>query len=269
MSKSSEDYKEIGNEFFKRGEFNQSIKEYTAAIELDKENPVYYSNRSMAYLKVKDFQNSLNDSMYALDNLNLNDDAKLKSKLEFRRNQALNKLKNGITIVDPNIPIIDLSIMEVDEIPRDFFTAPKPKDNNKAELLPPKEIPVNMVTNKNISNIELPELPTIPFLSTLQTKSPLQVYYIYVLGIPIKIYSDIFKLSGIDDKFLKFYLEASIWDLNKDTPEYSNDIYETIECFTMLPRFSLTSMFISNSLVNQLGLLLKSKLNKDLKSIWC
>lgn len=265
MLKQAENYKELGNQFFKDGKYEESIREYTLAIELEPKNPVYYSNRSMAYLKLDDFQNSLNDAIFALQKLQLENDDTLKSKLEYRRDQAWNKLQNGITKIDSNSSTIGLSIREVDEIPKQFFTkVPSPELEPQANLSSIS----NDINHKPFNKIELPEMPTIPFLSTLHSKSPSSIYFNYVLQLDIQFYKDLFKFSGVDEKFLKFYLEACIWDLNKDSPDHSNTMFQSIETFTKLPRFSLTSMFIPSSLVKELDSLFKSKLDKDLNEVW-
>lgn len=48
----AETHKAAGNELFKAGSFEEAVKEYSSAIELNPDSPVYYSNRAMAYLQV-------------------------------------------------------------------------------------------------------------------------------------------------------------------------------------------------------------------------
>lgn len=48
----AETHKATGNDLFKAGNFEDAVKAYTHAIELNPDNPVYYSNRAMAYLQV-------------------------------------------------------------------------------------------------------------------------------------------------------------------------------------------------------------------------
>lgn len=45
-------YKAQANEAFKAGDFDGAITGYSGAIQADPANPVYFSNRAMAYLKV-------------------------------------------------------------------------------------------------------------------------------------------------------------------------------------------------------------------------
>lgn len=51
MSK-AEQCKARANEAFKAGHFEGAIAGYSGCIEADPTNPVYFSNRAMAYLKV-------------------------------------------------------------------------------------------------------------------------------------------------------------------------------------------------------------------------
>ncbi|CDO96442.1 unnamed protein product [Kluyveromyces dobzhanskii CBS 2104] len=58
--------KDKGNEFFKAKDFDQAIKYYTLAISL-KEDPVFYSNRSAAYVSVNNFEKVVEDTTAALN----------------------------------------------------------------------------------------------------------------------------------------------------------------------------------------------------------
>lgn len=48
----AEKFKAKANEAFKHGDFDGAIAGYSGAIQADPYNPVYFSNRAMAYLKV-------------------------------------------------------------------------------------------------------------------------------------------------------------------------------------------------------------------------
>lgn len=79
--------KDKGNEFFKGKKFEDAIKYYTAAISL-KEDPVFYSNRSAAYVSTNNFEKVVEDTTAAL---------KLKpdySKCWLRRASAYENLGN-------------------------------------------------------------------------------------------------------------------------------------------------------------------------------
>ena len=64
MSK-AEQCKARANEAFKAQDFEGAIAGYSGAIQADPTNPVYFSNRAMAYLKVWP-PPSCHNSMYAL-----------------------------------------------------------------------------------------------------------------------------------------------------------------------------------------------------------
>ncbi len=63
----AEEYKENGNFHYKKGEFKEAISMYTKAIELNKHNPVYHSNRAKANFQIMNFQNSLKDAQNAIN----------------------------------------------------------------------------------------------------------------------------------------------------------------------------------------------------------
>jgi len=55
-----------GNDYMREGKFNQAIASYTAAINLDPNNAIYYSNRAAAYAKLNDNKMSIADCEKAL-----------------------------------------------------------------------------------------------------------------------------------------------------------------------------------------------------------
>ncbi|TPX57936.1 hypothetical protein SpCBS45565_g06587 [Spizellomyces sp. 'palustris'] len=58
----AEDFKTRGNKAFSSGQFDEAIKLFSQAIEMDPSNHVLYSNRSAAYASLKDYQNALQDA---------------------------------------------------------------------------------------------------------------------------------------------------------------------------------------------------------------
>ncbi|KAF6772989.1 hypothetical protein AHF37_08204 [Paragonimus kellicotti] len=58
-------FKEEANRFFKDGDYNKAIEKYTEALDL-KESAVYFSNRSLAYLRTECFGYALNDASKAI-----------------------------------------------------------------------------------------------------------------------------------------------------------------------------------------------------------
>jgi len=65
-TKQAEKYKALGNEAFKKGEHGKAIEFYTFATECDPKNPVFYSNRAVAYAKMGKWEKSLRDSDKAI-----------------------------------------------------------------------------------------------------------------------------------------------------------------------------------------------------------
>jgi tetratricopeptide (TPR) repeat protein len=57
----------VGDESFRSKDFKLAIQHYSAAIEIDPENIVLYSNRSAAYLANSDKSNALYDAQKCID----------------------------------------------------------------------------------------------------------------------------------------------------------------------------------------------------------
>eukprot|EP00884_Botryococcus_braunii_P016910 jgi/Botrbrau1/3902/Bobra.0183s0123.1 len=60
------DWKEKGNASFKAGQFEEAIDCYNRALAIDAENAILYSNRSAAYLQLKDYEKALRDAAVCL-----------------------------------------------------------------------------------------------------------------------------------------------------------------------------------------------------------
>ena len=63
----AEQLKQEGNAAFKAGDYSGAVEAYGAAMELDPRNPVLYSNRAMASLKVSSASSSLLVNMLRSD----------------------------------------------------------------------------------------------------------------------------------------------------------------------------------------------------------
>jgi tetratricopeptide (TPR) repeat protein len=50
-----------GLKFYKRGDYNLAIAEFSADIEADPRNEVAYKNRALCFLKMGDFEKSISD----------------------------------------------------------------------------------------------------------------------------------------------------------------------------------------------------------------
>lgn len=57
------EYKSQGNAHFVKGEWNEAIEKYTAAISANPLDETYYSNRSACYIKMKKNEEALNDAI--------------------------------------------------------------------------------------------------------------------------------------------------------------------------------------------------------------
>ncbi|XP_073255098.1 tetratricopeptide repeat protein 12-like isoform X1 [Porites lutea] len=62
----AEKLKAKGNEAFKEGKFTEAISNYTMAINKFSSNPVLYTNRAQAYIKLEDFDSAIEDCNLAL-----------------------------------------------------------------------------------------------------------------------------------------------------------------------------------------------------------
>jgi tetratricopeptide (TPR) repeat protein len=58
--------KGLGNEAFSKGSFQDAIIHYTAAIALDPNNKLLFSNRSVAYWRMKQFEDALADAEHCI-----------------------------------------------------------------------------------------------------------------------------------------------------------------------------------------------------------
>ena len=62
-----EQEKNHGNKCFLEKKYDQAIQHYSTAIQLDPKNPIYFSNRAMAYLKLGAYQQAEHDCSHALE----------------------------------------------------------------------------------------------------------------------------------------------------------------------------------------------------------
>ncbi|EJW03264.1 hypothetical protein EDEG_02379 [Edhazardia aedis USNM 41457] len=67
VNKKAEEHKDKGNEYFKKKDYQEAIFSYSCAIEEDKSNPVYYSNRAAAYACMNMADNGIDDCLKAID----------------------------------------------------------------------------------------------------------------------------------------------------------------------------------------------------------
>ena len=63
----AEEWKNRGNAALKEEKYNEAVECYTKAIECDPTNHILYSNRSAAYIKLKDGEAALKDAEKAIE----------------------------------------------------------------------------------------------------------------------------------------------------------------------------------------------------------
>ncbi|KAG7861549.1 hypothetical protein KL919_002283 [Ogataea angusta] len=281
---SVEELKNQGNEAFKAGNYQESVRIYNNAILLDPENAVLYSNKAMAYIKLKDWHGTLATCNQALSSTKPDD--KTKIKLLWRRSIALQELdmlseaKDSLQKalqLDPSnqtlkqdFESLEIKIKELDaeliEIPIQI-----------ADTLPPKYLPKKKAFKLEDSDIppvpepeRFPRSPTALFLSELSKKpsSEKEQYYAYVLQMDSSVYAGLFEKSGLDSSFLEFYVEAAMNYLASPDTRFLDNIITHLKAFVKTPRFSIASMFISTPQVDKLFDMLKAKTSQDLRSIW-
>ena len=94
--------KEKGNNFFKKGEYEEAIESYTKAMKLDATSAIYPANRALCYLKLSKYKEAEEDSTIAIKL-----DPKY-SKAYFRRASARKSLKKYPHAIDDLNKLIEL-----------------------------------------------------------------------------------------------------------------------------------------------------------------
>lgn len=135
MSNLFETYKDEGNAFFKAEAYEKAVQAYNKCIERDTENPIGYSNKAMALIKLGSYQDAINACNEGILKLNPKETKHiaLKKKLSYRLEMAKNLLKeqqdktvnhNEATKRTKNSPatgsIIDLPIEAVNTLPLEY-----------------------------------------------------------------------------------------------------------------------------------------------------
>eukprot|EP00735_Rhodelphis_limneticus_P001880 TRINITY_DN12590_c0_g1::TRINITY_DN12590_c0_g1_i1::g.2612::m.2612 TRINITY_DN12590_c0_g1::TRINITY_DN12590_c0_g1_i1::g.2612 ORF type:complete len:275 (-),score=63.08,sp/P31948/STIP1_HUMAN/29.05/4e-22,sp/P31948/STIP1_HUMAN/34.62/3e-15,sp/P31948/STIP1_HUMAN/36.63/1e-13,TPR_11/PF13414.1/1.3e-17,TPR_11/PF13414.1/58,TPR_11/PF13414.1/1.3e-10,TPR_11/PF13414.1/0.0027,TPR_1/PF00515.23/9e-05,TPR_1/PF00515.23/1.2,TPR_1/PF00515.23/3.8,TPR_1/PF00515.23/9.6,TPR_1/PF00515.23/1.5,TPR_1/PF00515.23/0.0024,TPR_2/PF07 len=65
-NKQAEEKKTLGNQAFTKKEFDTAIKHYSEAIALDSSNAIYFSNRSICYFNIGEFERAYEDGARAI-----------------------------------------------------------------------------------------------------------------------------------------------------------------------------------------------------------
>ena len=313
--------RESGKNAFKNKSYDEAVKIYSEALKLDKDSPIWYSNRAMAYTKLEKWSQSLTDCNRGLS---LHPEGKIMVKLLWRKGVSLINLSQfeeakqslmQAKLMDPDNSaimkslrtlqarendLIKIEIQEVDHLPGDLLKFEKntssssgkiPSDDSLEEELC-KIDGVTVPSVKRIKPIEsrpssserkkkndpftdtamYPPQPSVYFLSTLKTKftdENKHTYYLYILHLDSSIYGSIYKIAGVDSGFLQLYVDAALWYFKTSNDGlYNKKIADTIRTFTSLPRFMLSSMYLSSDKSRQLLDEIQSKAGSDLHSLW-
>lgn len=67
LKSAAEEEKKLGNDFFKQGKFTDAVTHYGVAINIDPTNPLFYTNRALAYQKLELFANAIDDAQEAVE----------------------------------------------------------------------------------------------------------------------------------------------------------------------------------------------------------
>ncbi|CAO1302633.1 unnamed protein product [Diamesa tonsa] len=96
------EYKEKGNVFVKAQDYENAITMYSEAIQMNHQDPVFYSNRSQCYLKIEKYNECIEDTTQAIKL-----DSRL-SKAYWRRMMAYEKLGEDILALKDCRVVMDL-----------------------------------------------------------------------------------------------------------------------------------------------------------------
>jgi hypothetical protein len=86
-SSESEEFESMGNNEFTKGRFEEAIKIFTKAIQLDDSNLVYFLNRSQSFLCLNKYEEALHDTNIGLEKISSEDE--MYFKLVWKKVQAL------------------------------------------------------------------------------------------------------------------------------------------------------------------------------------
>ncbi|KAH3903534.1 Tah1p SCDLUD_001175 [Saccharomycodes ludwigii] len=138
---SFEEFKTKGNSFYKKGDYETAAIYYEKAINEDPNNPIGYSNISMALIKLEKWEESIvqcNDGLQLLTKTRSDLSGKIRNKLLWRKETALKGLKkmeverlsskniktanqNPMQNIQHPETFINIPIVEVDTLPEDYI----------------------------------------------------------------------------------------------------------------------------------------------------
>lgn len=282
--------KALGNEAFSKGEYKKSAKIYRDAIAIDPKNPVLYSNRAQAFLKLEDYDRALKDTIAGLQ---LTTDLKLQTKLLFRKGMALKNMgdpKNAnaafskVLELDPSntaaklelsqlsqsrkkaklkesSPVsssINVPIKDVDVLSPKFQSALNKQQPSSSVKTPTTstanaDIKPSSTTNPTTSDEPFAHRLTMHFLSALKSipDSRKSSAYKYVLNIDPSEYQQLFSRSGVDAPFMEFFMDALASESETDKSVLHLAI-DSLETLSKFKRYHLALDFCNKQTLNKI-----------------
>lgn len=102
----AENFKQEGNTALKSNNFQQALDLYNKAIEIDTNNPIYFSNRAAAHMRLSDFESAIDDCEKAisLDESFMRPRERLASAYRSlgKTNEEISTLENAVAINSEN-----------------------------------------------------------------------------------------------------------------------------------------------------------------------
>ncbi|KAI9580033.1 hypothetical protein GQX74_000821 [Glossina fuscipes] len=114
----AQNFRALGNEAYRKANYEKAINMYTKAIDHIKDSPILYNNRALSYIKLKNFKRAIMDCDYVLNKL---EDKNLRAWLyrsaAYKRLGDETNFENSVKLAHKNNPkkgaIIDEFIEKV------------------------------------------------------------------------------------------------------------------------------------------------------------
>jgi len=274
----SEEQKVKGNDFFKKGRYEEAIQCYTRTIQLTPQSAIGYANRGMAYLNMKSYEKAEQDctSAIALDkqyikaysrrgsarkNLGKYEDAindfQETLTLEPGNKQAIEELA-AISRIHQNTKSQKPIIQVQDQTKPPSQPAPQPakspkrvvieeiEEDEKEKQPPPQKV---VPPQRKFDNIkaELPkEAPktTYDFETFWNTvKTDPATFFEYLKMIPVKSFPQVFKNSMRPEIFSSIIPLLELYFL----PNVPDQLLDLLKILPQIPRFDMNLMFMSKT----------------------
>ncbi|CAJ0748089.1 12151_t:CDS:2 [Entrophospora sp. SA101] len=243
--------KEMGNGFFKRGNYELAIEHYGKAIEHDPKESIYFINRAMAYLKLQKWEKAEKDSITSeldkvLDAIRMREE-KSNQKLLSENNKSSENNQDT-----PNKRRLSIEIVEFDEDDDKIVELAGKK--SKEEKIVKNGVDV-IVENNNINNININNV-NVDWKKYEQNDENLYLYFKIIppSSYP-KIFSDFFEIG--------YLLKIMIILKNRDN---ANDIYEVLYNLSRVSRFEMILMFLENEKKQEMKEMMKGPFDLLFKS---